>query len=580
MSDEIRQMKWWGWGSEDEMLSLSDKPHLWSFITSSLGLSETVEISNPLDFNKIELSPALENLLFIKDIQNQLKPEQIHSDKMERLVHAFGKSFRDLWCVRNGKVKYAPDCVIYPESDEDVRYLLESAVRNKVVLVPFGGGTNISGCLEPLRQGRMVVSVDMKRLSRLLHLDSYSRIARFQAGVLGPDLEKQLNAQGYTLGHFPDSFVYSSLGGWVCTRGAGMYSDKYGKIEDMIISLRMISPSGVLETRAVPKSSNGIDMNHLCAGSEGTLGIVTEVTLKIHELPKCNKSYGYIFPDFESGLKAVYQCRKSGIIPIFSRLNDINKTALSMAFRPSLSPLKTLLYCLFNRYLKNIKHIDIKQSCMLIIAFAGNKKQVSQQIRQAATIYKRCGGVNAGQAPGRAFDKSKFDLPHIRDFLLERGIMSDVSETTTTWNNIIPLYNAVRQAIEQAIRQTGHTPFVACHISHNYHGGACLYFTFASAMSVSMELEQYLYIKKAAQDAFINNGATLSHHHAVGLEHLPWLSRDISAAGIQAVRGLKSGLDPENIMNPGKLIPGEDVLTDWGFDQELWKRFESEPVNE
>jgi alkyldihydroxyacetonephosphate synthase len=575
MSDEIKQMKWWGWGSEDESLSLSDKPHLLSFITNRLGLSATLEIRNPLDFNKIELSPVLENPQFIKDLQGQLEPEQISSDKMERLVHAFGKSFRDLWCVRNGKVKYAPDCVIYPESDEDVRCLLESAARNNVVLVPFGGGTNISGCLEPLNQGRMVVSVDMKGMSRLLHLDSYSQIARFQAGVLGPELETQLNAQGYTLGHFPDSFVYSSLGGWVCTRGAGMYSDKYGKIEDMIISLRMISPSGVLETRTVPKSSNGIDMNHLCAGSEGTLGIVTEVSLKIHQLPKCNKSYGYLFQDFESGLQAVYQCRKSGIIPIFSRLNDSDKTALSMAFRPSLSPLKTMLYRVFNQYLKNMKQININRSCMLISAFAGNEKQVDQQSRQAAAIYKKHGGVNAGQSPGRAFDKSKFDLPHIRDFLLERGIMSDVSETTTTWNNISPLYNAVRQAIEKAIRQTGQLPFVGCHISHNYHGGACLYFTFACAMSVGMELEQYLFIKKAAQDAFINNGATLSHHHAVGLEHLPWLSKDISAAGIQAIRGLKSGLDPENIMNPGKLIPGEEVLSDWGFNQELWEKFES-----
>ena len=236
MASEIRSMKWWGWGDEDTEFDISNRPDLWPYIRTSLDLPEKVTLFRPADFESISMPAQKVNSEFLREIRDRLGSGRVKDDKKERLTHAFGKSFRDLWRMRRGAVNYAPDCVVYPETAEEVGFIVESAVRHQVGIVPFGGGTNIAGCLEPLEtQSRMTVSVDMRRMNRLLELDTESETARFQAGVLGPDLEAQLGRSGFTLGHFPDSFRYSTLGGWVATRSAGMQSDRYGKIEDIVI---------------------------------------------------------------------------------------------------------------------------------------------------------------------------------------------------------------------------------------------------------------------------------------------------------------------------------------------------------
>ena len=569
----VRHMKWWGWGHEDVSFSDADKPKLWSYLERELGSQESSPIP-PVKFEEVTLPIAKENRPLLEALKNALVDDQISANKKDRLIHAAGKAFRDLLRLRRGQVDYAPDLVVYPVSEEEVVAIVNAANEHDAVIIPFGGGTNIAGCLEPHdKAGRFVISLDMCRMYRVLEVDKFSLTARIEAGVYGPHMEEQLEKHGVTLGHFPDSFIHSTLGGWAATRSAGMQSDKYGKIEDMVISIRMVTPSGTIISRTVPKSSNGIDIRQLCIGSEGILGVITEVTMQVHRVPEYKEFYGWIFPGFESGAAAIHECMRLGCMPVIARLNDPKKTALSFAFKKTQSPFKDFVGKCVKWYLGNIKRIDFETCCIMIVACEGSYDTFHMQRRESAHIFRKHGGVCLGTGPGRSFQEAKFDFPHVRDYLMDRGVMGDVSETSTTWNNLIPMYKATLAAIEKAIRNTGMDPWVGCHISHNYHTGASLYFTFGCRQIVGREMEQYLYIKKAAEDAFMTIGGTVSHHHAVGCEHLPWIEEDISPAGMKAVKALKDGLDPKGVMNPGKIIPGEDPLEEWGLTEEAIQSF-------
>jgi len=568
MSEPLKSMKWWGWGDESIEFDISNRPALWQYLSTNLKLRDNGQVVPPVSFDSIDLPRQKTNRIFATEISRRLGPNSIDDSKAERLRHAFGKSLRDLWRVRRGIVPYAPDYVVYPACHDDVCLLLDLAVKHRVHLIPFGAGSNIAGCIEPVRQtDRTVVSVDMAMMNRLLSLDTESETARFEAGALGPHLEDQLNRAGFTLGHFPDSFRFSTLGGWVATRSAGMQSDRYGKIEDMVLSVRMATPAGTIETRSVPKASNGIDVNRLCIGSEGTLGIITEILLDVHRLPERRESYGYLFPNFASGVQAMYRCQRERCVPVLTRLNDPVKTALSFAYRKRQPFLRHQAGRLLKLYIEKIRAIDLQKSCLMIVAFEGDRQSFASERRRADSIYRKLGAVPLGASPGRAFQEGKYDFPYLRDYLLARGVLADVSETSTLWSKLLPLYESSRDAIQRAIDTEGSPGLVGCHVSHTYHAGASLYFTFGFGAKAGDEMGQYLRIKKAAQDSFLEHGATLSHHHAVGYEHLPWLERDISMAGLTAIEGLKSALDPLSIMNPGKLARGFG-FEEWGLGKE------------
>ena len=575
MEADIRHMKWWGWGHEDVTFDDSTKPELWPYLKRELGVDE-IRWEKPVAFEDVTLPEQKNNEAFLAAIRAGLGDGQIVDDKKSRLVHAAGKSFRDLWLMRHGQVQFAPDCVVYPDTEEDVALVVRAAHEHGVVLVPFGGGSNIAGCLVPSdRGGRMVVSLDMCRMHRVLEVDRYSLTARIQPGVYGQHLEDQLAEHGVTLGHFPDSFLHSTLGGWVATRSAGMQSDIYGKIEDMVISLRMVTPSGTIITRTVPKSSNGIDIKHLCIGSEGILGVITEVVVQVHHKPEKEDWYGWLFPDFKSGLDAIHECHRGDCMPTVTRLNDPKKTALSFAFKHPKTGIKDKIAKAFKWYIGNVKKIDFDQCCLMVVKYEGTPKAFNRIKNQVTAIYKKHRGVCLGAEPGRSFAKVKFDFPHLRDYVMDRSIMADVSETATTWDNLRTLHESGLADVEQAIKDTGVDAWVGCHLSHSYRTGASLYFTFGCLQREGREIEQYLYVKKAAEDAFMKNGGTLSHHHAVGTEHLPWVEEDLSPTGLKAVKALKAGLDPNDIMNPGKIIPSEKPLDDWGLSAEAIDEFQS-----
>jgi alkyldihydroxyacetonephosphate synthase len=566
---DIKHMKWWGWGDPNKQFDITDKPKLKSYIEKKLGV-RLEPINGPTSLDSIELPPTKNDPQFLTEIQSLLDENQIKIDKQERLIHAYGKSFRDLWRIRKGIIDNAPDMVIYPKNEDQVRAVILAANKYNICVIPFGGGSNIAGCVESKDlQHRMCVSLDMKWMNRVLDIDEHSGVARIQAGVLGPSLEQQLNQAGYTLGHLPDSFEYSTLGGWVATRSAGMQSDRYGKIEDMVLALRMVTPTGTIETKPVPKCSNGINPNHICIGSEGILGVITEVTVVVHPLPPIKDYYAYFFPDFEKGIKAIYECVRENCLPDVTRLNDADKTALSLAYKGRSSFSQMLLTKLMSLYLRKVKKLDFNNACIMIVSFSSLRaKTFKAHKKKVNAIFRKHQGICLGTSPGRAFERGKYDFPYLRDYVMDCNIMVDVSETATVWSNLLPLYQAVKNNISQAILATGVQPWVGCHVSHNYYTGASLYFTFACQQKKDEELNQYLQVKKAAEDTFMQYGGTLSHHHAIGYEHLPWISEDISAVGVSAVKALKQGVDPNSIMNPGKIIPSStEPLIDWGLTQ-------------
>jgi alkyldihydroxyacetonephosphate synthase len=556
-----KHMKWWGWGDEEVGFDSNAHPGAWPYAKAVLDV-EKDEVDAPhVPLEGVCLRDAIRHEGFLAELRLWMRADQICDSRRERVIHSYGKGFRDLFRMRRGSAEGAPDLVLYPENEHDVLMTLRAAAHHDVVVIPFGGGSNISGCLERSESRRKAVSLDMRRMRRVLEVDTASFTARIEAGAFGPDLEEQLNSNGLTLGHFPDSFLHSTLGGWIATRSAGMQSDKYGKIEDMVIALRMVTPVGVLATRTVPKSSNGIDVNHLCIGSEGTLGVITEATMRVHPRPESRRTHGYLFPEFEAGIEAMHECVRKECVPSMLRLSDPDKTALSLAFKAPSSRLSQAATKIMKSYLK-AKGFD-SRACLMLTTFEGSKAGAIRQHSHVNAIYRRFGAVDLGSGSGKSFESTKYDFPHIRDFLLDRGITSDVSETSTVWSNIAPLYLATTAALRGAIQESGVKPWVGCHISHTYQCGASLYLTFACKQQDGHEMQQYLHAKRVVQQSFIDHGATLSHHHAVGTEHLPWLTDDISPVGVMAVAAIKGGLDPDNIMNPGRLRPSATPFDEW-----------------
>jgi alkyldihydroxyacetonephosphate synthase len=445
---------------------------------------------------------------------------------------------------------------VRPGDEQEVTATVQAALAADAVLIPFGGGSSISGSLQaPDSETRPVISVDLERLDRVLEIDRDSRLARVQAGVFGPSLEDQLSAPGYTFGHFPDSFPHSTLGGWIATRSSGMQSDRYGDIADMVKGLRVVTPSGTLVTRPVPAASNGPSVRQMILGSEGRLGIITEATVHVRRIPGQRTILGYLFPTFADGLAAMRDLAGSEHSVSVTRVSDANETQFSFAMRVNPTLADKLQSLALRAYLSRRRGFDVEKMCLSFIGYEGSERHVAAQRRAVGRLVKRHGGLCVGSGPGVLYDQKKFDIPYIRDFLLDRGAPGDVSETATTWSNLMPLYDAVVGAANGAFAQLGVQGYVMCHLSHSYHAGACLYFTFAfGATSEPQMLGEYERVKSAIQQAFVDNGATLSHHHAVGTEHAQWLLEDISAPGVAMLDALFEGFDPGKHLNPGKIV--------------------------
>jgi alkyldihydroxyacetonephosphate synthase len=549
-------MKWWGWGSEGVEFSHDDKPDLAPFIAKAIGVDVGRKVAAPVRFSELRI-PEPELPARLRDaLEQAVTAPFVSIDPLDRVVHARGKSLRDLIRQRHGDLARVPDVIVRPGDEDQVSAIVQAALRADAVVIPFGGGSSISGSLEaPAGERRPAISVDLGRLDKVIDIDSDSRLARVQAGVFGPRLEEQLEALGYTFGHFPDSWAYSTLGGWIATRSSGMQSDRYGDISDMVKGLRVVTPSGMLVTRPVPATSTGPSVREMVLGSEGRLGIITEATVHIRRIPEQRTILGYLFPTWAEGLAAMRDLAASDYSVSVTRVSDAPETQFSFAMRVRPTLADQLQSAALKTFLSRRRGFDLDQMCLSFIGYEGGHRHVSAQRRAVGRLVKRHGGLCIGSGPGALYDQKKFDIPYIRDYLLDRGAAGDVSETATTWSNLMPLYDAVVAAANRAFDKLTVQGYVMCHLSHSYHAGACLYFTFAfRATSDADMLVEYEVVKSAIQQAFVDNGATLSHHHAVGTEHAQWLTEDISAPGVAMLNALFEGIDPEGHLNPGKIV--------------------------
>jgi alkyldihydroxyacetonephosphate synthase len=549
-------MKWWGWGLDGVAFTHEDKPELRGFIQRVLELDVARPTTRPVAFDELTIAePALGDALR-GALEDAVGVDFVSTDALDRVVHARGKSLRDLVRHRSGDVGRVPDVVVRPGDEAAVEAVLRAAIAADAVVIPFGGGTNISGSLEaPPQETRTIVSVDMSRMDRVLEIDEGSRLARVQAGVFGPDLERQLNARGWTAGHFPDSFTHSTLGGWIATRSSGMQSDKYGDIADLTRAVRVVTPAGTLATRPVPHTSTGPSVREMVLGSEGRLGIITEATVHVHRVPEQRVILGYLFPDWPRALAAMQALAESEAAPTVTRVSDAFETAFSFATRKDQTPLDRVKSKALTTYLQRRRGYDLEAMCLSFIGYEGSKSHVAAQRKLVGRIVSRFGGLCIGSSPGELYDQKKFDTPYIRDFLLDRGAPADVSETSAPWSALKPLYDNVMAAAHGAFADLGVTGYIMCHLSHSYHAGACLYFTFALHPSGTRDaIDEYDVVKTAIQQTFVDSGATLSHHHAVGTEHAQWLAQDISPAGVAMVRALFDGVDPGANLTPGKIV--------------------------
>lgn len=561
-------MKWWGWGSTDIKTDVNKMPMLIPFIKDTIGC-DTTHISQPVDYEKINIPTPKLNQFFYEKLLSLIHPGQIYQDKMERLLHCYGKSFKDLYRIRNGLINTAPDLVIYPENSKQILEILILAKQANVCVIPFGGGTNIVSALEVNKnEDRMVISLDLTRMNKLLSIDKDARVATFESGVLGPDLEEQLNKTGFTLGHFPDSFQFSTLGGWLATRSAGMNSDKYGTISDMVLSMEIITPDKIINQPLVPHSSTGPEIYNMFLGSEGTLGVISKAVMKIHPIESFSHFAGVMFPNFDAGINALKLTAQEKKLPNMMRLMDNDETVLSFNLKPPTNKINQFVQKSFKKYLK-FKNISDDKCCLMIIAFSGDKNVVKKHKKDVLQICKNYKGIYLGQSPGNSWFERKYDYPYLRDFVMDFGCVVDVSETSTTWNNIKKLYNDVKKAgikamsectpktIQNRINKSG---YLGCHISHNYYNGACLYFTFCFSPEKNKELSQYWHVKKTLTEAILKNNGALSHHHSVGRDHAPWLKEYIGETGLDAINSVKQTIDPTNILNPDKLISQTEIL--------------------
>lgn len=552
----MKHMKWWGWGEEGVSFRHQDKPAFAAFMKSAIDLDLTKEPVAVADLSSLPVPPSAAPAALKVSLQTVVGTDNLKDDSLDRVVHSYGKGLRDLVRIRRGDMGRVPDLVVYPGSEEEVAGIVKVALSSDAVVIPFGGGTNISGSLEaPRDERRPVISVDMSRMNSVLEIDGVSRIARIQSGGLGPDIERQLNEKGWTLGHFPDSFKHSTLGGWIATRSSGMQSDKYGDIADLTRAVRVVTPAGILVTRPVPASSTGPSVREMILGSEGRLGIITEATVHVHRIPQHRQIYGYLFPDWSRSLRAMTAIAESDAAPSVTRVSDASETRFSFATKKHEGLVGRTKSALSKLYLERVKGFDVHQMCLSFIGYEGSGDHVNIQKRLVDDIVARHGGICVGTGPGKLYDQKKFDTPYIRDFLLDRGALGDVSETAVPWSQLESLSNGVISRANEAFDRIRVKGYIMCHLAHSYHSGACLYFTFAFRPSDEVRsLEQYDVVKRAIQQAFIDFGGTLSHHHAVGVEHAPWLSEDISAVGVSMIRSLLDGVDPGHNFNPGKIV--------------------------
>ncbi|MCX6069987.1 MAG: FAD-binding oxidoreductase [Chloroflexi bacterium] len=467
----------------------------------------------------------------------------------DRLRHACGHSLPDWVAIRSGTLRTFPDAVIYAGSEDDVRSAFSLCRQTGAALIPYGGGTSVVGHINPLPDGRPTVTLDLSRLRQMRTLDDSNHVAVFDAGVCGPDLEAQLAARGYTLGHFPQSFEFSTLGGWVATRSCGQQSYYYGRIEDLFCGGHVETPAGVIDLPDLPASAAGPDLRQLLLGSEGRMGVITQAHVRVRRLPETDAFYGVFFPDWAAGAAAVQEMAQGGLPVSMMRLSDAQETetTLALAGKPDLTRWA-------DRGLRLAGYGATRS--LLILGITGEQRRARQALGHARNICRKHGGLFPIGMIGHMWQKSRFLTPYLRNTLWERGYALDTVETALPWAGALDAAGTIQQTLRDAFAAQNIRLLVFTHLSHIYADGASAYTTyiFPRAKESEATVAAWRAAKAAVSRTIVGLGGTISHQHGVGLDHAPFLEAEKGLAGIAALHAAFRTFDPEGMLNPGKLI--------------------------
>ena len=539
----MRKRKFWGWGYEDELLSDEEENNIDNRIATTFNLDSVKRINIP-DINSIDLPKSR-----VKKPQNL--ENLLSDDKLERLNHSYGKSFPDSARSILGHFPNPPDLVAFPKSEGDMSSLLDWASSNDLAIIPYGGGSSVCGGVETYvgEDYKGVISLDMKHLNSIIEIDRDSRTALIQGGIYGPDLEAQLKEHELTMRHYPQSFEFSTLGGWIATRSGGHYATLYTHIDDFVESIRMITPSGLFETRRLPGSGAGPSPDRLAIGSEGIMGVITEASMRLQDRPTFRSSCTVEFDEYHSALKALRQISQAGLFPANCRLLDSNEA-------------------LFNGAGDGSKHL-------LILAFESADHDKTHSLDRALEISKENNGNF--EKPSKSDDahrsgssgswRSSFiKAPYLRESFTRRGIIQDTFETAITWDKSMNFIEDIKEQTAKAILSiTGKPSLVTCRITHSYPDGLAPYFTFGAFATPETMIDVWKDIKLATNEICVSNLGTVTHHHAVGRDHRPnGYDNQRSDLYNKVLMSAKSSLDPRGIMNPGVLIDPEGKnISNW-----------------
>jgi alkyldihydroxyacetonephosphate synthase len=529
-----RDLAWWGWGSAEHPRALPSGAL--DLLGAELGPLEPAPAAPDAELPAPRPVAALEGVVALR------------ADHEARRAHAAGKSYPDLVRMRSGRPGRAPDAVAAPASPAEVGAVLRACAAAGIAVVPFGGGTSAVGGVDPLAGGHTaVVALDLGALDRLEDVDARSGVAVLGAGLRLPEAEALLSRHGLTLGHTPQSYEYATVGGCVATRSAGQASTGYGRIDELVAGLHAVAPAGELRFAPRPPSAAGPDLRELVVGSEGTLAVVCSAALRVRPAPGRVRREGWSFPTLTAGLEAFRVLEQGGDAPDVARLSDAEETRISLAQGGRSRAVRAL-----GGYRRLRGHAD---GCLAILGWEGEGETIARRRGRAADVARRWGGVALGAGPGRAWARGRFSAPYLRDALLDAGVMVETLETAATWSRLEALHAAVGGALHDALASRGTPPIVMCHVSHLYPVGASLYFTFLARREAGAELAQWRAAKQAASEAIVAAGATITHHHAVGTDHAGWMRAEVGETGLALLRAAKRELDPDGILNPGKLTP-------------------------
>jgi alkyldihydroxyacetonephosphate synthase len=542
-------VRWWGWGEDGAAPGLPE--HAGELLRRELG-ADGAELERPA-LADVRLPDASLPAPVRDRLEAAVGEGHMLDAREERIAHALGRSYPDLVRLRDGDASSAPDAVVLPGSAAEVLAVLEACSEASVAVVPFGGGTSVVGGVEPVREGfEGAISLDLRRLDRIVDVDARSLTATLEAGLTGPAAEAALGRQGLTLGHFPQSFEYSTVGGWLATRSAGQASTGFGRIDELVEGLRCVTPAGELTLPPLPASAAGPALRELLVGSEGVLGVICDATLRARHAPAERRYEGWSFRSFAEGIEAFRVMEQAGASPDVARLSDREETRISMAMAGE----GGLVRRLGRAYLRARGH---DQGVLAIVGFEGDAEEVERRRLRTAALLRAGGGLALGSSPGKAWLRSRYAAPYLRDDLLDRGIMAETLETATSWSKLEDLHGAVAATLRDSLAARGTPAIVMCHVSHLYPSGGSLYFTFLARHERDDPLGQWRAAKTAASEAIVAAGATITHHHAIGRDHSRWLRAEVGELGLELLRAAKQRLDPAGIMNPGKLLPAEDA---------------------